>query len=155
MSNQQRIGLVAAGVVLAVVAFLLLQPGDDDDNGEPSKPATTQTATTTTPTETTTPPPETTEAKPTPEEPEIPPIEIENGKPVAGVEEFQFEKGETIVFKVKSDAKHEIHLHGYDVSHDVPAGATTTFKVKANIEGIFEVEIEDTKTQIAEITIKP
>jgi hypothetical protein len=154
MSNQQRFGLIAAGVVVAVVAFLLLKPGDDD-GGEPSKPATQTT--TTSPTESTTPAPETEPETTAPKEaqPEVPPIEIENGKPVAGVEEFQFEKGDTIVFRVTSDEEHEIHLHGYDVSHDVPAGATSTFKVKANIEGIFEVEIEDTKTKIAEITVKP
>ena len=158
MSREQRIGLIAAAVVVALVAFLILKPGDEEDDS--SKPAGTQTTQTTQATEPAT--PGTTETSPggsgaTPDkkEPEIPPIEIKNGKPVGGVEEFQFKKGDTIVFKVASDEEHEIHFHGYDVSHDVPAGATTTFKVPAKIEGIFEVEIEDTKTQIAEVKVTP
>ena len=38
---------------------------------------------------------------------------------------------------------------------DVDGRRPVTFDVPADIEGIFEVEIEDTATQIAEITVNP
>jgi hypothetical protein len=160
MTRGQRIGLVAAAVVVAIVAFLVIKPGDDE-SGDSSKPAGTQTTQTTSAEPTTS---DKTDTSPggsgaagqtNPAEPEIPPIEIKNGKPTAGVEKFQFKKGDTIVFAVKSDEQHEIHFHGYDISKDVPAGGTVVFKVPAKIEGIFEVEIEDTKTQIAEVKVTP
>jgi hypothetical protein len=158
MTRGQRIGLIAAALVVAVVAFLIIKPGDDESS-DSSKPAGTQ-ATQTTPAEPTT--SDKTDTSPggtgtetNPAEPDIPPIEIKNGKPVGGVEKFQFKKGDTMVFAVKSDEKHEIHFHGYDVSNDVPAGGTVVFRVRAKIEGIFEIEIEDTKTQIAEVKVTP
>jgi hypothetical protein len=161
MDRGQRIGLIVAAVVVAVVAFLIIKPGDDNEGSDSSKPAGTQTTQTTAPAEpatsdkTDTSPGGTGTEKANPAEPDIPPIEIENGKPAAGVEEFQFKKGDTIVFAVRSDEAHEIHFHGYDVSKDVAAGKTVVFKVPAKIEGIFEVEIEDTKTQIAEVKVTP
>jgi hypothetical protein len=157
MTRGQRIGLIAAAVIVAVVAFLIIKPGDDNGSSDSSKPAgtqTTQPASPTTPDKTDT-SPGGTGTTTNPAEPEIPPIEIKNGKPVAGVEKFQFKKGDTIVFAVKSDEKHEVHFHGYDIAKDVPAGGTVVFKVPAKIEGIFEVEIEDTKTQIAEVKVTP
>jgi hypothetical protein len=38
---------------------------------------------------------------------------------------------------------------------DLEAGSSVTFTFHADIEGVFEVEIEDTKTQIAELSVEP
>ena len=86
---------------------------------------------------------------------EVPTIVIKDGKPVGGIQDLEVNKGDTLEFRVKSDADHEIHLHGYDVAKDVPAGGSVTYKLTADIDGIFEVEIEDLKEQIAELTVNP
>ena len=156
MSNSQRAGLIAAAVLVAIVAFLVLRPGDEESDSPP--PTGRDAPPLTTPSETTPPPTDETgpaTPRPSPAEPEIPPIEVRDGKPVGGVEELQFERGDTIEFSVKSDAEHEVHLHGYDVSKDVRAGGTVRFRLKAKIEGVFEVELEDTHTQIAELRVRP
>ena len=52
-----------------------------------------------------------------------------------------------------TDAKHEIHVHGYDIAKDTAPKKPARFTFKADADGIFEIEIEDTSTQIAELTV--
>ena len=85
----------------------------------------------------------------------IPTIVVRNGEPVDGIERLEYNAGETIRFKVESDKAEEVHLHGYDVMKDVPAGGSVTFDVPAEIEGIFEAELEGVGVQIAEIRVNP
>jgi plastocyanin len=135
MGRSQRIGLIVAAVIVAVVAIVVLSGGDDSsDNGS--------TATTTTAGGKTVPA-------------EVPTIEIKDGKPVGGIQDLEVNKGDTLEFRVKSDADHEIHMHGYDIAKDVKAGGSVTYKLTADIDGIFEIEIEDLKEQIAELTVNP
>jgi hypothetical protein len=56
---------------------------------------------------------------------------------------------------VRADVQDHVHLHGYDVMRDVVPGKTTRLNFEADIEGVFEVELEDSKVQIAEITVEP
>ena len=95
--------------------------------------------------------------KPPPEEPPAagPVVEIKGGQPVGGVQELSFLAGERILLEVRSDAPAHVHLHGYDVFMDVPADGSATFDVPATIEGVFELEIETSATQLAEITVQP
>lgn len=85
----------------------------------------------------------------------VPTIEVKNDEPVGGVQELEFDAGEEIRFRVSSDTAEEIHIHGYDIAKDVPAGGTVEFSFPAEIEGIFEVELEDLGSQIAELRVNP
>ena len=85
----------------------------------------------------------------------VPTIVIKNGEPVGGIEQLEYSAGEQIHFKVESDISEEVHFHGYEVMKDVKAGGTVSFDMPAEIEGIFEVELEGRKEQIAEITVNP
>jgi len=132
--------LLVAAVVVVVVAIVLIGGGDDDDSSSTDNTAqTTSTGGST--------------KKPAP--PEVPTITIKDGKPVGGEQEIEVDKGDTIRFKVKSDADHEIHMHGYDIAKDVEAGGTVSYNVPADIDGIFEIEIEDLKEPIAEVRVNP
>ena len=143
MGRSQRIGLLVAAVVVVVVAIVLIGGGDDDDSSSTDNTVQTTTTGGTT----------TTSEKPA--APEVPTITIKDGKPVGGVQEIEVDKGDTIEFTVKSDADHEIHMHGYDIAKDVEAGGQVTYNVPADIDGIFEIEIEDLKEQIAELRVNP
>ena len=140
-SRGVRIGLVVAAAAIAVALFVVLS-GDDDDATESGAATTTQT-----------------EAQPADggqePKPEIPTIEVKGGEPMGGVQELAFSSGDRIRFRVTSDAPAEVHLHGYNVMMDVEPGRPVTFDVPANIEGIFEVELEETAVQIAEVEVSP
>jgi len=56
---------------------------------------------------------------------------------------------------VRSDVADEIHVHGYDKKEDVPAGGSVRFSFPADIEGVFEVELEDRAEQIGELRVNP
>ena len=79
-------------------------------------------------------------------EPAVETIAVVNGEPQGGVHEITVNKDDTVQFKVDSDAADEIHLHGYDIEKDVAPGGQVGFKFTADIEGIFEIEIEDLRT---------
>ena len=146
-SRRMAAAIAVIGVIAAVVLFVVLR--DDDD--EPTVAATTTTETTTPANgggdggEKPEPPPE----------PELATIVVKNGQPVGGVQELEFDKGGRIRFLVESDIDEEVHLHGYDVSTEVSAGGEVEFDVAATIEGVFEVELEESVVPLAEITVGP
>lgn len=82
-------------------------------------------------------------------------IVIKNGKPVGGIAELTYNKGEQVRFKVDSDVSDEVHMHGYDIMKDVKAGGSVSFDFPATIEGVFEAELEGRKEQILELTVNP
>jgi hypothetical protein len=82
-------------------------------------------------------------------------IVVENGEPVGGIQELEYDAGDQVAFRVESDVADEIHVHGYDLMKDVTAGGSAEFSFPAEIEGIFEVELEGRKEQIAEIQVNP
>jgi hypothetical protein len=82
-------------------------------------------------------------------------IVVKNGEPVGGVQELEYSAGEEARFTVDSDVADEVHVHGYDLMKDVPAGGSVSFSFPAEIEGIFEVELEERGEQIAELRVNP
>ena len=85
----------------------------------------------------------------------MPTIEVRNGEPVGGIQTLEFSAGEEVRFRVSSDEAEEIHVHGYDIAKDVPAGGTIEFDFPAELEGIYEAELEGQGVQIAELRINP
>ncbi len=85
----------------------------------------------------------------------VPTVVIRNGEPVGGIKELEYSAGDEIRFEVISDVADEVHVHGYDLMKDVPAGGTVSFDFPAEIEGIFEAELEGRKEQILELRVNP
>ncbi len=85
----------------------------------------------------------------------IPTIDFENGEAVGGVQKIEVNAGEEVRFLVHSDVAEEVHVHGYDLMKDVPAGGTVEFDFPAEIEGIFEAEMEGVGVQILELQVNP
>lgn len=82
-------------------------------------------------------------------------IVIKHGKPVGGIADLTYNKGEQVRFKVDSDVSDEVHMHGYDIMKDVKAGGSVSFDFPATIEGVFEAELEGRQEQILELTVNP
>jgi plastocyanin len=130
MSRNQRIGLIVAAVLVAVLAFVIASPGGDDEGDQaPQTTATTGTDTTETQTE-----------APAAPKPVTTKIDIRGGEVAGGPAEINATNGDTVVIVVSADAPDDIHLHGYDIEKKVEPGKPATFRFKANLEGEFEIE---------------
>jgi FtsP/CotA-like multicopper oxidase with cupredoxin domain len=145
VTRGQRLTFLGIAAVIAVVAVILLAGGDDEtDNAADSArtPAATATPTaaegdaTATPTPTATPKP--------------PPL-LQAGK----VKTLTYNQGDTVRFRVRNDKAEEVHIHGYDIKKELEPGETATVSFKASITGIFEIEFENSATQIAELKVEP
>jgi heme/copper-type cytochrome/quinol oxidase subunit 2 len=137
VSRNGRIALIVAALAVALGAFVLLKSGGDD-NGDKSS--------TRTPTATTN----------APAQPAAQRITVRGGQPVGGVHKITVTKGDTLRLIVSSpDTSQEIHVHGYDLKRDMAPGQPASFKFKTSIEGVFEIELEDTATKIASLQVRP
>ena len=147
MSRNQRFVLLGLAVTVAVLAIVILPGGDDETENQPAaqtqqeQPQTPETAPTT--------PGETSE-RPKPKPKPKPPLLR------AGAErELEFEKGDTVRFRVRHSEPEEVHVHGYDLTKDLQPGKTATMSFEADIEGIFEIELEHSGTPIGTLKVEP
>jgi hypothetical protein len=140
MDKRQRVMLLGIAAVIAVAAVVIaLVASGGDDKKKDSSTETSPTATATTP------------PKPQPEQ-----ISIKGGQPDGGVKKIEVNKNDPLEIVVSSDQKLPIHFHGYDIEKPTAPGKPAVFNLKkAKIDGVFEMEIESTKTKIASITVKP
>lgn len=155
-SRGARIAVALAAVTAVVVLFVVLSGGGDDE--ETTTPAGTEAA-------------ETTEGpggeatvdaekdKPEPKpQPAVQRLEmrVKGGQPVGGVQSFDLDKGEKAELVVTSpDTTEHVHLHGYDEFADLAPGQPAKIPFTADIDGVFEIELEDTVTPLAELTVHP
>ena len=137
-STSTKVVLVLVAVVAAMALFVVFRDeGDDGETvvSEPVAPA---------------------KEGATKEAPAPPPtIVVKDGQPVGGVAELEYRRGDRVRFVVRSDVAEEVHLHGYDISKEVDAGGTVRYDFVADIEGVFEVELELSAVPIAELKVGP
>ena len=153
----RKVALIAAGLGLLVSLFFALRP--DDDNGSAAGTTIAQTTTA----ETTEAPPTTTEQATT----EAPPATtaapeavrinyvIVGGEPQGGIQRDSVAQGRDVVITVTSDVADEVHVHGYDLMADVAPGSPATIRFTADAPGRFDIELENTGVQIAELEVRP
>ena len=157
MERGQRIAFALIAAVIAVVAVVVLAGGSDEQTNRADRPPATATGDSTA-----TPEPQEAEsqatatptATPRPK-PEIQTVRYRDGKVVGGRARIEVDRGETVRFAVASDVPEEIHVHGYDRYVDIPAGGSKRITFKADIEGIFEVELHDAGMEIAQLRVNP
>ncbi len=160
-SRAGRIGLIAAALAVAVVAFLVLRPSEEGPEQTQSVQQTEGA------------PPSGSEpgggngsqggvgsgnggSNGQQSRPDVPTIEFRDGEPVGGVEEIEAESGETLEFVVESDTPDEIHVHGYEITKRVAPNHSARFSFPADLEGAFEVEMHDAgHVLIAELRVTP
>jgi hypothetical protein len=143
MTRNSRIALLAAAAVVAVVAIIIIGSGGSDNKNSTTAAQTTPSAT------------NGSGKAATPPKPSIPVITIKHGQAVGGVQTVTVKQGDRARFKVVSDAAYEIHLHGFDIAKNVKAGGSVSYDVKTTAPGIYEFEIETTKTKIGQVKVEP
>jgi hypothetical protein len=128
----RRTAVIGVGlVVVAIVLFVVL--GGDSGNDSSSDSSTSAEAG------------------------KVPTVVVnKQGEPVGGIADLTYKKGDQIHFKVKVPFEEEVHLHGYDVMKEVPkGGGTVTYDLPAELEGVFEAELEGRGEQIVELKVEP
>jgi hypothetical protein len=144
MSRRQRLIYLAIAAVIAIVAVVVLVLGPEEAQ-TPSNPPVAETAT-----------PEradgTATATATPTATPRPPAPVlVQGRPRT----LRFTEGERIRFRVRATQADHVHVHGYDLMKDVAPGQPVTFAFRADITGIFEVELEDSGVLLGNLRVDP
>lgn len=80
-------------------------------------------------------------------------VAFTGGEVAGGVRRFTVPRGSTVELVVASDVAEEVHLHGYDRSAYVTAGATATLRFVADLPGVFDVELEGRGTPLTQLRI--
>lgn len=132
MSASTRIAVVVAVLISAVAGFWIARPQQAESPVAPASTATERPA-----------------ALP------VPTVRVRGGEAVGGIERVSLRSGERARLRVVSDQADEIHIHGYDITRALPASRPVTLVFPARLEGVFEVELHGSGTQIAELTVSP
>jgi hypothetical protein len=82
-------------------------------------------------------------------------VTVVNAQAKGGIQPLLYKKGQTIDLTIKSNTADEIHVRGYDLKKDVPQNGSVHFSFPATIDGVFVIELENHKQQIASLKVEP
>lgn len=159
-TRASRAGIGAAALAAALVLFFVLgrdrNPGPDATAQAGSAPGAAESLSDSrTTTEPESVPGESQSRSAPPQTPAKGRILVRDGSPVGGVRRLEYEKGERVRFSVRSDTADEVHVHGFDITKELPANRTVQFEFPADFEGVFDVELHHGNVEIAELRIRP
>jgi plastocyanin len=80
-------------------------------------------------------------------------VAFAGGAVTGGMSRYAVPVGSTVEVVVASDVADEVHLHGYDRAAFVTAGATATLRFVADLPGVYEVELEQRGTPLAQLEV--
>jgi hypothetical protein len=138
MSSGWRLVLIVVGALAAVVLFLVLR-ADDEQETAPAPPPTEVT---------------TSVNEPPPPPPPPGPVEILIPTNTDAIRRATIPRGRQVVLIVSGPPGEEVHLHGYDIRRNISANGTARLPFRATIPGRFEVELEASHRQIADLTVR-
>jgi hypothetical protein len=147
MSRSQRLtflGLAAPVAIVAVVILVVAGGSSDSTDEQAAAPTATATAT-----------PETQQASPGETPTATPTTDPGPLLTAAKEQEIDATEGDMVRFRVKADQDEEVHVHGYNIEKEVPAGETVSISFKATITGIFEIEFHHSGATLARLKVEP
>jgi FtsP/CotA-like multicopper oxidase with cupredoxin domain len=149
MSRSQRLTFLGLAAVIAVAAVVILvvAGGSGGSGGEQAAaPTAAPTATA-----------EPQEASPAATATPTAAATAAPGPLLTGATEQEIDatEGDTVRFRVKAAEDEEVHVHGYNIEKEVPAGDTIAISFKATITGIFEIEFHHSGAVLARLKVEP
>lgn len=69
--------------------------------------------------------------------------------------EIEVDSGDVVRFRARSQSGDQIHVHGYDIERELPAGKTVKIRFEAGLEGVFEIELHEAGERVGELTVNP
>lgn len=150
-----RLTVGLAALVVLAGAFVLARPGGSDDETPARALGTVASSSATT---STTPRAATTSTgprrKPTPE-PKPKPRPQGVLLTAGSVKTVEVEKGDTVRLRARHDTAEELHVHGYGRSVAIEPGKTAKVSFDADLEGVFEIELEQSGVQVGSLEVSP
>jgi hypothetical protein len=80
---------------------------------------------------------------------------VKDGKLASGPAVMEVRLGEQVTLRIQSNAKDELHVHGYELKLPIKAGETATLQFAATRSGRFELELHRRHTQLGALEVYP
>ncbi len=80
-------------------------------------------------------------------------ITVTGNKVDGGVQESEVQLGDKVRFEITSDTTNEVHVHGYDLTGKLEAGAKTFVEFITDKPGIWEIELHEGKVPLAMLKV--
>ncbi len=144
---------MVVGVAAVAGLFLLFRPDDDDSTTPTATPTVTEEPTAEPTEEPTGDPTE----EPTPEgtaSVDAVEIEVEEGR-VEGPARIEVSQGDRVRIEVEADVADEVHVHTYDILVDTVPGQKVLVEFRADIAGVFEIELESAGLLLTRLEVTP
>jgi hypothetical protein len=81
-------------------------------------------------------------------------VEVTNGKVSPPTHRVKVAKGTAIRLLVMSDEADEVHVHGYEIEKELPAGERVTLDFTADQTGLFDIELHESDLQLAQLEVR-
>lgn len=152
----KRFGALAVAVGAIIVAFAVLQPSEEElSEGGGRQPTTGQEPSDGEPLGGSRPILGGTRNEPGAEAGSEPiALAFAGGEVVGGAKSIEARSGEEVTLTVTSDVSEELHVHGTDLSEELPAGEEVEVAFTPQAQGIFEIELHDSGTLLAELEVR-
>lgn len=80
---------------------------------------------------------------------------VRDGHRVSGPELITASAGETLRLRVRSNRADELHIHGYEVSRDLPADHLVVVELPLALSGRFDIELHGAHQVLAVLEVQP
>lgn len=79
---------------------------------------------------------------------------VRDGKVTPKPRRVQVPMGSTVRLQITSDVDDEVHVHGYEVEKELPAGQQADVQLVADQAGLFEVETHESGIQLVQLEVR-
>ena len=132
---------IGLALVILSVLFVLFKPSNP---GDTAAKATAKSAEA---------PPQ--GAGPTVAAPQVFAFKVSDGARLSGPEIIEVEQGSRVTLRISSNQADELHVHGYDLARELPAGDTVSLSFPAVTSGRFEIELHASHQTLTVLQVQP
>ncbi len=81
-------------------------------------------------------------------------VSVKDGKVTPKPGRVKVTKDTQVRLLVTSDVDDELHVHGFDLEKEMPAGQTVTLKFTADQQGVFEIETHESELVLLQLEVR-
>jgi plastocyanin domain-containing protein len=81
-------------------------------------------------------------------------VEVRDGKVRPPTRRVEVAEGSAVRLLITSDTADEVHVHGFDVVQELPAGQQATVEFTPDQPGLFEIETHETGLTLVQLEVR-